>query len=215
MTGSIYLIGGGELRNGETQQIDESLKSLAPKGSTFVFFGTAAQDSSEYAAAIASVFGGRFKVVVPTTKKGREYAIKAIRSALVIYLGGGDTDLLMRLFSEWDLIDHLSAARARGAHIAGISAGAQALSAWYVHENDDGIVDVRKGWGVVPIGVQVYATQASFAQAKALWADFHGTGKHSFVAISAGAAWCIDASGEHAVGGGTLWKLDNQTGEPL
>jgi len=37
MRSSIYLIGGGELRDGETYQIDEDLKSLAPKGSTFVF----------------------------------------------------------------------------------------------------------------------------------------------------------------------------------
>ena len=210
MIGSIYLIGGGELRDGETYQIDESLKSLAPVGSTFVFFGSAAQDSSEYADAIASVFGDKFKVVTPTVKKGRQYAIDAIKSASVIYLGGGDTDLLMRFFSEWNLVEHLGDALKRGAHIAGMSAGAQALSAWYVHDDDD-VVEVRKGWGVVPIGVQVHATQNSFAKAKTVWANFHEADKYSFVAIGEGAAWCVDAWGEHKVGLGTIWKLDDQT----
>jgi peptidase E len=206
MIGSIYLIGGGELRDGETYEINEGLKSLAPVGSTFVFFGSAAHDSSEYAAAIESVFGNTFEVVVPTVKKGREYAIDAIKSASVIYLGGGDTDLLMRLFSEWNLVEHLVAALKRGVHIAGMSAGAQVLSTWYVHEDAD-VVEVRKGWGIVPIGVQVHTNQNSFAKAKALWANFHGAGKYSFVAIGEGVAWYIDASGEHTVGHGTIWKL--------
>jgi len=210
MIGSIYLIGGGELRKGETQQIDEHLKSLAPQGSTFVFFGTAAQDSSEYAATIESAFGDTFEVVVPTVRKGREYAINAIRTASVIYLGGGDTDLLMRLFSEWNLVEHLITALKRGAHIAGMSAGAQALSTWYIHDDDD-VVEVRKGWGIVPIAVQVHANQNSFAKAKVVWANFHEADKYSFVAIGECAAWCVDSSGEHNVGHGAIWKLDNQT----
>lgn len=211
MIGSIYLIGGGELRDGETHGIDERLKSAAPKESTFVFFGSAAHDSSEYAAAIESVFGNTFEVVVPTAKKGREYAIDAIKSASVIYLGGGNTDLLMRLFSEWNLVEHLIAALKRGAHIVGMSAGAQALSTWYIHEEGDHAVEVRKGWGIVPIGVQVHANQNSFAKAKALWTNFHGSSEYSFVAISEGTAWYIDTSGEHTIGDGTIWELDSQT----
>jgi hypothetical protein len=210
MLGSIYLIGGGELRDGGTHQIDEDLMSLAPQGSTFVFFGFAAQDSIEYADAIKSVFGSTFEVLVPTVKKGRDYAIDAIQSASVIYLGGGDTDLLMRLFSEWNLVGHLTAALERGVHVAGMSAGAQALSSWYIHE-DGNALEVRKGWGIAPIGVLVHVNQGSFVKAKALWVSFEGASKYSFVAIGEGAAWRIDASGEHKVGHGAIWELDNQT----
>ena len=87
MSGTICLIGGGQLSNGDTRLIDEDILALAPEGSTFVFFGFAARDSSEYINAIASVYGGKYNVVVPTVAKGRDFAIDAIKSAAVIYLG--------------------------------------------------------------------------------------------------------------------------------
>lgn len=210
MTGSIYLIGGGELRDGETHQIDEDLKSLAPAGSTFVFFGFAAQDSIEYSDTIKSAFGDKFTVLVPTEKKGRDYAITAISSASVIYLGGGNTDRLIRLFSEWDLVEHLIAALERGVHVAGMSAGAQALSSWYIHE-DGGALEVRKGWGVVSACVQVHADQNSIGKARSVWAGFHGTNKSPFVAIGEGVAWRITSLGEQKVGHGTIWRIDDKT----
>ena len=207
MTGSIYLIGGGEIRDGETHQIDEDLKSLASKGSTFAFFGFAAQDSVAYSDAITSVFGDKFKVLVPTEKKGREYAINAIKSSSVIYLGGGDTDQLMRLFSEWDLVEHLIAAFERGVHIAGMSAGALALSSWYIHEDND-VFEMRKGWGIAAVGTLVHANQDSFGKAKSLWADLHRDNECSFVAIGESAAWRISTSGEQKIGSGDIWIMD-------
>ena len=209
MIGSIYLIGGGEIRDGETYQIDEDIKSLASEGSTFAFFGFAAQDSVAYSDTISSVFGSKFKVLVPTEKKGREYAISAINSSSVIYLGGGDTDQLMRLFSEWDLVEHLIAAFERGVHIIGMSAGAQALSSWYIHE-DGSVCEVRKGWGIVSVCVQVHANPDSFDKARSAWTSFHKADTCPFVAISEGAAWRIDSVGEHKVGRGDVWRLNDQ-----
>src|SRR3989344_154151 len=179
MIGSIYLIGGGEIRDGETYQIDEDLKSLASEGSIFAFFGFAAQDSVAYSDAITSVFGDKFKVLVATEKKGRDYALNAIRSASLIYLGGGDTDRLMQLFSKWDLVDHLIKALERGVHIAGMSAGAQALSSWYIHEDND-VFEVRKGWGIAPVGTLVHANQDSFDKARSVWTSFYKAGQCPF-----------------------------------
>ncbi len=207
MKGSIYLIGGGEIRKGETFQIDEELKSLVSEGSTFAFFGFAAQDSDAYSDAVTSIFGDKFKVLVPTKKRGREYAINAIQSASLIYLGGGDADLLIRLFTEWDLVEYLTAALERGVHIAGMSAGAQALSSWYIHE-DDSVCEVRKGWGIVSVCVQVHADQVSFNKARSVWTSFDKKTTCSFVAISEGTAWCIDSVGEHKVGRGEVWRLE-------
>ena len=110
MSGTIYLLGGGEIKNGDTQLIDQDILSLAPKGSNFVFFGSAAQDSTAYADTIRSVYGDKYNVVVPTKAKGKDFAVDAIRSAAVIYLGGGNTELLLRLFDRWSLVDHLRAA---------------------------------------------------------------------------------------------------------
>lgn len=207
MTGSIYLIGGGEIRGGETHLIDEDIKSLAPVGSTFAFFGTAAQDNAEYSDAIKSVYGKKFKVLVPTEEKGREFAISAIKSSSVIYLGGGDTDLLMQLFSSWNLVEHLSAAVSRGVHVVGMSAGAQALSTWYIHEEGEAM-EVRKGWGFASVCTLVHANRDSLEKAELLWANFHGQDHYPFVAIGESAALRINSSGEQGIGSGDIWRVD-------
>jgi len=206
MSGTIYLIGGGELRNGDTQLIDEDILSLAPEDSTFVFFGFAAQDSTDYADTITAVYGDKYTVVVPTVAKGREFAIDAIKSAAVIYLGGGNTEQLMRVFDQWGLVEHLHAAIDRGTHVAGMSAGAQALSAQYVHEDDD-IFELRKGWGFAPFGVLVHANPTSYDKAKLLWSDQGMLGSYPFVAIAEGAAWRISNFEATKVGLGNIWKI--------
>jgi hypothetical protein len=209
MTGTIYLIGGGEVRYAETHEIDEELKSLAPAGSTFVFLGFAAQDSSDYADTITSIFGDKFEVLVPTEKKGRDYAIDALKSASIIYLGGGNADLLMRLVAKWDLLIDLTAAIGRGVHIAGMSAGAQALSSWYICE-DKGKFEARKGWGIVPVCVQVHASQDFFDKAKASWIDSSDAGIYTFLAIGERAAWRVDSRNEQQVGSGAVWIVGNE-----
>lgn len=208
MTNSIYLIGGGEIRGGETHLIDEDIMSLAPKGSTFVFFGFASQDNIDYSNAIKSVFGKKFKVLVPTEEKGREYAINAIKSSSVIYLGGGDTDILMQLFYDWNLVEHLSDAVERGVHVAGMSAGAQALSTWYIHEEGN-TMEVRKGWGFASVCTLVHANRDSLEKAKSLWSNFHGQEHCPFVAIGESAAWRINSSGEQVIGSGHIWRIDS------
>jgi peptidase E len=206
MSGTMYLIGGGELRNGDTQLIDEDVLSLAPKGSTFVFFGFAAQDSTDYASTISSVYGDKYTVVVPTVTKGREFSIDAIKSADVIYLGGGNTDLLLQVFAQWGLIEHLRTAIDQGTHLAGMSAGAQALSTWYVHEDND-IFELRKGWSFAPYGVLVHANPASYDKAKLLWSDQGMTDTYPFIAIEEGAAWRVSDLEAIKVGSGNIWTI--------
>lgn len=206
MTGSIYLIGGGEIRNGETYQIDEELKSLAPAGSSFVFFNFAAQDSVGYSETITSVFGDKYTISLPKEEKGRNYALSAIKSASLIYLGGGDTHRLMHLFSEWDLVESLTAGLKRGVHIAGMSAGALALCSWYIHEDKD-VFELKKGWGLVPVVAQVHANQNSFQKAKSLLVNFDRDKDFPFIAIGEKAAWRINTSGEQKIGSGDIWKM--------
>jgi dipeptidase E len=204
MSGTIYLIGGGELRNGDTQLIDEDLLSLSPKGSTLVFFGFASQDSTNYADTIGSIYGDKYTVVVPTEAKGRDFTVDAIKSAAIIYLGGGNTEHLMQLFARWDLVEYLRAAIERGVHVAGMSAGAQALSTWYVREEHD-IFELRKGWGIVSVGVLVHANPASLGKAKLLWTDNDMADKYPFVAIEERAAWRLGTLQASKVGLGKVW----------
>lgn len=206
MSSILYLIGGGELRNGDTQLIDEDIMSQAPQDSTFVFFGFASNDSTDYANTIKSVYGDKYTVVIPTVAKGRKYAIDAIKSAAVIYLGGGNTEQLMKIFAQWGLVQYLHAAIDRGTHVAGMSAGAQALSEWYVHEEND-IFELRKGWGVVQLGVLVHANPTSYDKAALLWSDHGMSGAYSFIAIGESAAWRISGVEKNKVGLGSIWVL--------
>ncbi len=207
MKGSIYLIGGGEIRDGETIEIDLELKRIAPTKSTFVFFGTAANDNINYINSIKSIFEDRFNVIAPTEKDGPEYAISAIQSASIIYLGGGTTELLLNLFDKWGLVNHLTLALDRGVHIAGMSAGAQALSSCYVHE-DGGPVELRRGWGFVPVCILVHANKDSFVRAKTLWRNDKYAYSNYLAAIGEGVAWCVESSGARKIGGGKIWNLD-------
>lgn len=204
MIGSIYLIGGGEIRNGETIEIDNELKKIAPEKSTFVFFGTAANDNHNYINTIRTTFGDWFNVVAPTEQDGLQFAIASIQSASVIYLGGGITQSLIDYFKKGHLVEHLIAARNRGTHIAGMSAGALALSSWYVHEEDQ-VMELRQGWGLVPLCTFVHAQQHSALKAEEIWRDKKNIHLCSFVAIGESAAWCINSIGTKKIGSGEIW----------
>ena len=205
MSGTIYLIGGGEIANNETRLIDDDIKRMAPRGSLFVCFPTAAGDSSGYSKTIQKVFGTYFNYFIATRDQGRLAVEDAIRSAMVIYLGGGKTELLMDFFREWNLVPLLADALARGAVIAGMSAGAQALSSEYIHEDDD-TMSVKQGWGLAPVCCLVHA-QADSAQ-RAL--DLYRKGKRqttdSYVAIGERAALRLNGTEDEKIGPGPMWR---------
>lgn len=203
---NIFLIGGGEIAKGETKRIDAEIMHLKPRGSNFVFFGTAAGDSDGYAQAIESVFGEHFRVVVASEGKGKEFSKSAIENASVIYLGGGTTKVLMDHFENWELISLLKKAIEGGAIVAGMSAGAQALAMWYVHE-EDGLQEVRCGWGLTggSIGVLVHATEESFLRAKKLCKEkdisaLYGVGEKSALMCDS------EKKDVEKIGEGAIWE---------
>jgi len=167
---NIILIGGGEIGKGETKEIDLEIKKLAPRGSSFVFFGTAANDAEGYIKTIESVYGDYFDVVAATTEKGRHFSENAINNASIIYLGGGLTELLMKHFEEWNLVPILADAIDKGAVAVGMSAGAQALSQNYIHEEQN-LMEVRKGWGLSDshLCILVHSTKENFNDAKKVY----------------------------------------------
>lgn len=205
MQGYIYLIGGGEIANGETKEIDNVIKQDATEKSSFVFFGTAAGDNAGYATAIQSVFGDRFNIVVATEEKGRKFAIDAINNSSVIYIGGGTTELLINLFEKWKLVDVLRQALKQGASIVGMSAGAQALSRWYIHEADSSM-ELRRGWGFVPVCLLVHANKESAKRAIAFWQRDENAKCYNFLAIGECSAWRISSLGEKKIGHGEIWR---------
>ncbi len=204
MKGKIYLIGGGEIAKGETKTIDESIKKATPKGSLFVFFATAADDSEDYAKTIISVFEDHFNVIVASREKGRYFMEDAIKNASVIYLGGGMTQLLLDLFEKWELVHLLREANEHGTLIVGMSAGAQALCEYYIHEEDNSF-ELRKGWGIVSLGCLVHANENSFLKSQELCLKSMPK-KLKFIGIGEKVSWCIDNSKEYVVGEGSIWE---------
>lgn len=209
MNGSLYLIGGGEIRTRETADIDHAIQALVDRGSTLVFFGSAAGDSPEYRKAIESEFGEKLTIIAPRRSDGVDYAVAAMRSASIIYLGGGDTRLLLDLFKEWDLLEELKEALGRGVHVVGMSAGAEALSTWYFHEHEDKM-ELRRGWGFVAASVLVHATETSVARAESMWHTSPDAKTTTFLGIGERAAWRVNTTGIQSVGSGNTWKFDTE-----
>lgn len=172
MGGNIFIIGGGEIAKCETREIDKAIMKSADKGSSFVFFGTAAGDAEGYIDIINKTFGDRFNVTVATERKGRKFSENAIKNASIIYLGGGTTKLLIDHFEKWKLVTLLRETIERGGIVAGMSAGAQALVTWYIHEDGES-QEIRRGWNLVgsSLGVLVHATEDSFNRAKNLFSN--------------------------------------------
>lgn len=216
MSGHVLLIGGGEISKGETKVIDDKLKSLIPAGSKLLFFPAAAGDSEGYIQTVQQVFGDIFEVVAVTEAQGRENAVKQLQTAQAVYLGGGRTELLLDLFEKWDLIGDLKGILDRGGIVAGISAGAQALSAAYADFDADVPMETKTGWNISKIYCFVHAKEGQITKA---FDAYQKSGKQAdipFVAIGELAAWHIHDGGAEKIGDGPAWfasesVIDNGT----
>lgn len=211
MPGHILLIGGGEISKGETSVIDERLKSLAPLQSKLLFFPTAAGDSDGYCETIQRVYGDVFEVVPIVETLGRATAVEHLSTAQAVYLGGGRTELLLDLFRRWELVTPLRALLDRGGIVAGMSAGAQALSAWYTDFEPDGPMESKVGWDVAHVYCLVHAEADQIAGAFDTYRKSEALASAPFIAIGERAAWHIHDGGAEKIGDGAVWFASEGT----
>ena len=129
----IVAIGGGEIgRPGypiETTQIDkEIIKLTGKKHPRVLFIPTASSDSQGYFETVKKHFGKRLGCKVDAlwlidnvqTKK----AIRdKILSADIVYVGGGNTEKMMRLWKKFSVDKSLTQAHKQGVVLSGLSAG--------------------------------------------------------------------------------------------
>lgn len=209
MNGSVYLIGGGEMGKGETRVIDDQLVASVHRNGNLVFFPTAAGDSQGYIETTTKVFGDRCHVESITHDTKHSDAVKLIKSASAIYIGGGVTELLIDFFAKQNFVPVLRGALRQGTIVAGMSAGAQALASYYIDEQDE-TMTVRKGWGLVPVTCLVHAHDASVNKAFKLYKQDEGSNQGSFVAIGEKAAWHVSSSGQYKVGTGNIWYAESR-----
>jgi dipeptidase E len=130
MARAIIAIGGGTIRTRGTAAIDREIIRLSNKlRPNILFVPTASLDAERYWNRFREYFGGflgcRTDVLflikeMPT----REQIERKILSADIVYVGGGNTLYMMRVWRRLGVDEILKAAYRRGTVLAGISAGA-------------------------------------------------------------------------------------------
>ncbi len=141
----IVAIGGGDIgRTGcpvETQEIDEQIIRLTGKSKPKVLFiPTASGDSEIYCQTFDEHFGGRLgcstdilRLIGPKRADDHEAASRILESDAV-YVGGGNTWRMMRIWHRHRVDEVLQEAARRGIVLSGLSAGA---ICWFRFGNSD------------------------------------------------------------------------------
>ncbi len=140
----IVAIGGGEIgRPGfkvETRKIDEEIIRLTgKKNSRFLFIPTASSDSEVYSKVVKKYFGKTLGCKIDVlyliknnlTKKDLE---NKILNSDIIYVGGGDTLKMMKIWRKLEIDKILTKAYKKGIVMSGLSAGA---ICWFNFGNSD------------------------------------------------------------------------------
>ena len=129
MPKTIVAIGGGKIATRQTLPIDREIIRLShKKNPELLFIPTASSDSEIYWKQIRKYFGDFLKcktdvLFLMKQKPPREQIRSKISSADIIYVGGGNTLQMMRIWRRLGVDKLLLAAYNKGTVLAGVSAG--------------------------------------------------------------------------------------------
>jgi dipeptidase E len=130
MDRAIVAIGGGEIRTRGTAGIDREIIRLSNRlRPNVLFIPTASSDAGGYWESFQEYFGDFLKcrtdaLFLVRETPTREQIERKIFSADIVYVGGGNTLYMMRVWRRLGVDRILKAAYRKGAILAGISAGA-------------------------------------------------------------------------------------------
>lgn len=135
----IIAIGGGEIKDGETRAIDKYILDVTGKSKPrLLFLPTASSDDQGYWKTIDRVFGkelGALTSVLMLTQNPLDSEIKEkIAQADVIYVGGGNTKMMLELWEKRGVDVLLRNAYENGVVLSGLSAGA---ICWFEYGSTD------------------------------------------------------------------------------
>lgn len=125
----IVAIGGGEIRDSETLAIDKEIIRLTQKKyPKLLFIPTASSDSEDYYKGVDDYFGNKLGCKTDVLYLLRETpSPKEIRNKIldsdIIYVGGGNTLKMMRLWRRLGVDKILKTAWQKGIVLCGLSAG--------------------------------------------------------------------------------------------
>ncbi|MEI7750426.1 MAG: peptidase E [Candidatus Moraniibacteriota bacterium] len=137
---TIVAIGGGELGELQTLPIDQRIVLLSGKKRPRVLFiPTASGDAEGYVEAFRNVYGRKLGCEVDVLrlvggKTTAKTAALQVRMADIVYVGGGDTLRMLRLWKKYGVDEELRKAYRKGTILAGLSAGA---IAWFRYGMSD------------------------------------------------------------------------------
>jgi len=133
---TIVAIGGGELRELKTLAIDEEIVRLSGRRRPrALFLPTASGDSKGYWEAFRALYGDRLggrPEVLWTFKDrpGEAEIVEKILGSDLIYVGGGNTLRMMRIWRKLGIDKLLLQAYGRGVVLSGLSAGSICWFKW-------------------------------------------------------------------------------------
>ncbi len=126
----IVAIGGGEIRNSETLDIDRQIMELTGKSKPkALFIPTASGDPDGYIESFEKIYGEKLGCETRCLKliqnpPGYEEMSALTLDSDLIYVGGGNTYRMMKIWRRLGLDHVLQEAASRGIVLSGLSAGA-------------------------------------------------------------------------------------------
>ena len=157
----IIAIGGGEVAQKETYEIDRFIVEAAKKERpNFLFIPTASKDAPAYVKMIRKLYGdlgcNTDTLYLSNVEVNREEVNQKIENADIIYVGGGNTQYMMKVWEEYGVDKALMRAYQSGKVLSGLSAGS---ICWFIagHSDSEFIENIEKpkpiwvkGLGILP-----------------------------------------------------------------
>lgn len=165
---TIVAIGGGKFGRDdepyETQIIDQKIVELTKKESPdALFIPTASNDAEGYIELFKRNFGGKLQCKVDVLRvydnaNTKEEIKNKINHADIIYVGGGNTVSMMKIWKDLNIDKLLLDAYEKGTIISGLSAGAicwfqNILSDYLKFENPDASLSFLPGLNFSPLTI--------------------------------------------------------------
>ena len=143
----IVAIGGGEVGLNETYEIDKFIVEAAKKEKpNFLFIPTASKDAPAYVKIIDKLYGELGckidTLYLSNVEVKKEEVNQKIENADIIYVGGGNTQYMMKVWEEYGVDKALIRAYKSGKVLSGLSAGS---ICWFIsgHSDSEFIEDIE------------------------------------------------------------------------
>lgn len=215
----ILAIGGGELKNRETLEIDtyiaaEAKKAAGERRACGLFLPTASHDCMPYYNTFHKVYTGIFDIKTDVALTvGREIDAEKMRAkfekADFLYVGGGNTVYMVEQWQKTGLLSYIRDAYERGVLIAGLSAGA---ICWFEEMYTDSLIEGKYavypglGWIKGKISPHYNERMLDFDEI-VLYNKFRAWGIENNAALE-----IVDGEPVRTIGSGKVYVLDGSDG---